>query len=290
MVFFYSALLPVLLFVGSFRAEASDSIRAGDLEDAGWEEVLEPADVLRSFEAVEDAIDSLANRGSCESGRAALSDYSGAGACKAPSNACRMFIQDDCSYGEMGKKTVDFFASMMMNRSDARENKISGSTGHFISNPPMDISLLCPKYEKFPYRTKEKFWVWVVMQLAFEESGCGVLTVNAENKQTRGMFQLEASGSSRKNLRPVECWDSYIAKNFPRQSISDDVPNLRCAISQLSVQFARPGSPVAESRADLKVLSKGKVFSSNSYFQQLRRVKMVGVQLYDHIKLFPECR
>ncbi len=263
-----------------------------DLTDGGWDEILEPSDVLEFQQTLTDSFESLSAPRTCGNTSDHLNGYKINPNCPVPSAACEKFFKNDCSLGVTGKRALEFFSEFTTNRSNAKpeEGKKPKSvmSGHFIKTPPMDVMLYCPNYEKkLSYAEKERFWIWVLMALAFDESSCGTNTSNPINSDAVGMFQLDKSSKKRRELRPVECEDSYILKNFPRQKISDEEPNLRCAISCLSVQLARPGAPGAETRESLNDLSPGKLFTKNGVqWEALRKVKP---GILKNIKSFPGC-
>jgi hypothetical protein len=201
---------------------------------------------------------------------------------------CAEFIDSECGYGPIGTFVDGLFDTGYVTRSGT-----PGRMGHFIAEPPTDIADFCPNYHLLDFGTKRKFWVWTLMQMAFDEGGCGdpVVVKAVHDYSGGGKFDgtlaLPAEDTVRSQVRPNVCTDAVLGKG----AVGETRATLRCGLSMLAVQLAVPGSANSETKKGLAVFSSGTLAYSQSYWEKLRHPHEDGPKgrVGRRIKAFAAC-
>ncbi|MBC7386994.1 MAG: hypothetical protein H7301_12645 [Cryobacterium sp.] len=203
--------------------------------------------------------------------------------CPLPKDSCMAFMDEDCVLGEKGA----FIKKLFKRQAENAGGKMI-DLNHFINSPPKDLRLYCPGYRRMTRGSRETFWVWMMMQLSFNESQCDLKEYQKVAPLGNGAFQMENKDSTRRAMRPAICWQENFRRFYgARAQIYDTKPNTHCALAILATQFAAPGSDDSEQRVDLKGLSSGRLFSDMSYFAQLRKP---NGEFANRLRRFEGCR
>lgn len=212
---------------------------------------------------------------------------------------CRGFVDYQCTMGNHGLFIKSLFNSKAGFKLAGRETPVS--YGHFIDRPPSDISTYCKNYSTFKREEREKFWVYVLMQLSEKEFQCG----EADKRRAHaGHFQLE-EGNSLRQYRPEVCWDSKIKadlnagilkldKNTKKpdgtpknlKMIENAQPNIRCALAALAQQMM----PINDPKKG--VINSGRLFTLRpmpSGKAQSQWGPLRSVEVRNRIKDFRSC-
>ena len=207
-------------------------------------------------------------------------------ACPIPENRCLNFMDDHCRLGKLGEKIRRLFKEPYTPRSDEGSPiDPARQIGFFVDHPPSDIKNVCKNYSRFDRTTREKFWIYMLMQLAYDESSCN--SSKANNSHTAGAFQVEQQNKKREAVRPSICANKNFKKIYGKNAkIRDLNVNLHCAMAMLAVQLAPPQSKYSEVRDDLQTLSTGTLFSPRSHWGKLRPPHG---RVAKNLRKFPAC-
>lgn len=195
---------------------------------------------------------------------------------------CGQFIGPDCRAGALGTAMQALFEPTGL--------------ATFVKDPPSDVLGMCPAHSTFDPDLRERFWIWTMMSIAYEEGGCGEPSVvqavrdyYGKYKGTKlasavaadGTYALPWSASERK-ARPEFCRDERIAEDADRLG----------EITYPGETGAKPGAlgpskiagPVAGARCAMQMLAgqlrkSGKLMDPKSYWQKLRRPGTLSARL-----------
>lgn len=250
------------LLVVSIHARAEDTTHNELADESSLENF--PAQFNRVQEVCKNP-----GKKSCRPKRVATTKLS----CLIPDPRCQTFIDKNCKLAPMGQFVRKLFQQDYTPHS--REGEPRDKTrkmGFFIKHPPSDIKKFCKHYDRFSQNLREEFWVYVLMQMTYDESSCNDEEFTATNPKTAGAFQLEPISDARDELRPSICSTKNFKKVYgEKATIRDFKVNTHCALAMLAVQLAPKKSKYAESSAGLQTLSKGSLFSDGSYWEKLRQ-------------------
>ncbi|MBS1962563.1 MAG: hypothetical protein JST04_10125 [Bdellovibrionales bacterium] len=195
---------------------------------------------------------------------------------------CAQFIAPDCRTGELGEAMRGYFAPTGLST--------------FVKDPPGDVLTYCPKYARLDEETRERFWIWTFMSIAYEEGGCGEPSVVQAVRDYYGKYKgtklasavpadstyaLPWRDTDRKG-RPDFCRDTRIGWD---QSLLEEItyPGETGAKSGALAPSAVAG-PKAGARCAMAMLAdqlkrSGRLMDPKSYWQKLRRAGTLSARL-----------
>lgn len=130
------------------------------------------------------------------------------------------------SYGATGAATFAKGCDRFINESGQLgpwgRTALSTIRNHPVfSNPDIDVTAICPKYNGFDRQQRDTFWVWVFMSMASKESSCNEGTVaKGVHAQAVGLFQLHGNqcpGDMRNGHNNTSCAVSMLADELNRR-------------------------------------------------------------------------
>lgn len=175
---------------------------------------------------------------------------------------CSQFIDSGCRLGDFGEIIRELF--------------VPTGLDEYVRRPPSDVATYCPNYARFDTDTRQRFWIFTLMALAYEESGCGEPSVvqavrnyyqkykgtkSASLSAAEGAFALPYYEKDR-GYRSDFCKDARIEADanslremvFPGETgtpvylgpskIAGMTANTRCTMAMLAKQIKKDGALV----------------------------------------------
>ncbi len=187
---------------------------------------------------------------------------------------CSQFVDSGCRLGDLGTAALGYFAPTGLDR--------------FVAQPPGDLESYCPNYAKFEDETRRRFWIWVLMSVAYEEGGCGepsvvqaVRNYYADHRNTKTASLAEADSTyalpyrdGDRKYRSEFCEDERIEADA---SFLEDVAppgETGCGgncLAPSKVAGLRAGTRCAMGMLSAQLTKVGKLVTPKSYWQKLTR-------------------
>lgn len=157
---------------------------------------------------------------------------------------CNKYIDKKGEYGPWGKIVLN--AISKINQEELKKT--------FYSNSIPDMDYICPQFNNFDEELKNKFWVWTIASLSWQESSC-ISTRESEGINCRavGLLQLE-------DAYHLRSWRGPACRT---RDMLQPANNLSCGIQILHDQLLG-----AEGKR--MPASTGELFWKSSYWQEMR--------------------